>query len=86
VRVGERGNGINRGDANVLNLPSDKYPRRASDGCASIGFRMSDRDTESNISAVPSTSTIKAYQECQDLQVNIDVFFSYQLSAHVYLF
>lgn len=66
-------------DANVLNLPSEKYPRRASDGGTAIGFHRvlaGERDAEMGCSAGPSTSTIKAYQECQDLQVR---FFSFSL-------
>jgi hypothetical protein len=58
----------------VLTLPSDRHPRRASDGCASIGqYRMSERDGEdpnTTTSNVSSASQLKAVQqEYQALQV-----------------
>ncbi|XP_046630920.1 serine/threonine-protein kinase SIK3-like isoform X3 [Daphnia pulicaria] len=62
-----------RADTNVLTLPSDRHPRRASDGCASIGqYRMSERDGEDPNTAssnVSSASQLKAvHQEYQALQ------------------
>ncbi|XP_057378466.1 serine/threonine-protein kinase SIK3-like isoform X2 [Daphnia carinata] len=65
--------GLVRGDMNVLTLPSERYPRRASDGCASIGqYRMSERDGEDSNSTTgngSSASQLKAIQqEYQALQ------------------
>ncbi|XP_032792877.2 serine/threonine-protein kinase SIK3 isoform X2 [Daphnia magna] len=65
--------GLVRGDMNVLTLPSERYPRRASDGCASIGqYRMSERegeDSNSTTGNVSSASQLKAIQqEYQALQ------------------
>lgn len=57
---------------NVLTLPSERYPRRASDGCASIGqYRtMAERDGEECGSA--TGGGFKAIQqEYQALQVII---------------
>jgi len=57
---------------NVLPLPSERHPRRASDGCASIGqYRSIDRDGDcGSSSAVPSSTQIKSIQqEHQALQV-----------------
>lgn len=57
------------GDRNVLPLPSDRYPRRASDGCASIQYRsISERNDD-------DTAQLKAIQqEHQALQVFLSQF------------
>lgn len=65
---------------NVLTLPSERYPRRASDGCASIGqYRMSERegeDSNSTTGNVSSASQLKAIQqEYQALQVIFIIIF-----------
>ena len=62
---------LSRVEGNVLNLPPDRYPRRASDGCASIGqYRpMSERDDEDS-SATTSTKMKAIQQEHQALQVS----------------
>lgn len=74
------------GDMSALTLPSERYPRRASDGCASIGqFRtMGERDGEDAVAtvsgAVSSASKLKAIQqEYQALQVSdfLDQLFVY---------
>lgn len=60
----------------VLTLPSERYPRRASDGCASIGqYRtMTEKEGEEPVVATgtaSSASQLKAIQqEYQALKVN----------------
>lgn len=54
----------------VLPLPSERYPRRASDGCASIGqYRtMTERDGEDGVAAASDVKAVQ--QEYQALQVS----------------
>lgn len=55
-----------RADMSALPLPSERYQRRASDGCASIGYRMPERDGEDPVattSTATSASQLKAIQQ-----------------------
>jgi hypothetical protein len=63
-----------RGEICGLNVPSDRHPRRASDGCASIGsdgwYRpMPEREDEDSTTHPSSTQLKAIQQEHQALQV-----------------
>lgn len=68
--------GSNRSDMSALPLPSERYPRRASDGCASIGYMVLERDGEHQVVAsgtTTSASQIKAIH--QEYQALVSYFF-----------
>lgn len=68
ISVAGRDVGAQGGD--VLNLPCDRYPRRASDGGSSFGQYRPVSEMEAECSGSPSSSSFQAIlQESQALQV-----------------
>ncbi len=64
-----------RDGQNVLTLPAERFPRRASDGCASIGQYRGpmERDEEASTSASSATQIKAIQQEHQALQVSFSL-------------
>lgn len=64
-----------RGEMNVLTLPSERFPRRASDGCASIGQYRGNSAEDDDSSACSATQIKAIQQEYQALQVFLRKFY-----------
>ena len=57
----------------MLTLPPERFPRRASDGCASIGQYRGAMSDDDSSSASPATQFRSIQQEHQALQVSFSI-------------